>query len=206
VDKRPEKITAPRRRRRTASDARTAILAAAEKLLEHRSPDTLRLQEVAVAAQISHPTLLHHFGSREGLVEALNQKTANDIAEYLESFVGNMPDSPPDLIGTIFEKFRGGQAQRLAWLAMGQHTEAKRSPYFERIVTAATALRAELAARRGAAKPTRDDMEFIFHLVLVTAIGEGIVGDTMHPDTSEPDRQARRTEFIDRFKQLLRHR
>ena len=176
MDRLSKATSAPPRRRRTADDSRAAILAAAEKLLQNRSPDALRLQEVAAAAQISHPTLLHHFGSREGLVEALNQKTANDIAEYLESFVGNLPDAPPDLIGTIFEKFRGGQAQRLAWLAMGQDTEVKRSPYFERIVTAATALRTELGARQGAAEPTRDDMEFIFHLVLVTAVGEAIVG------------------------------
>ena len=55
--------------RRTAEDARAAILDAAERRLGATGPGGIRLQEVAADVGVSHSTVLHHFGSREGLVE-----------------------------------------------------------------------------------------------------------------------------------------
>ena len=42
-------------------------------------PAGLRLEAVAKAAGVSHPTILHHFGSREGLIHALNGKTVEQF-------------------------------------------------------------------------------------------------------------------------------
>ncbi len=42
-------------------------------------PAGLRLQEVAKAAGVSHPTILHHFGSREGLIQALNLRSVEQF-------------------------------------------------------------------------------------------------------------------------------
>src|SRR5688572_5204467 len=60
-----------KRVRRTAGAAREAILDAAEKRLAEGGPAGLRIQEIARDVGISHPTLLHHFGSRAALVEAV---------------------------------------------------------------------------------------------------------------------------------------
>src|SRR6478736_553059 len=57
--------------RRDAETARAAILEATEKRLVHVGPSGIRLQEVAADAGVSHPTVLHHFGSREALVQAV---------------------------------------------------------------------------------------------------------------------------------------
>src|SRR5687767_8641945 len=57
--------------RRTAEDARTAILDATERRLVEHGPSGIRLQDVAADVGVSHPTILHHFGSRERLVEAV---------------------------------------------------------------------------------------------------------------------------------------
>ncbi len=48
------------------------ILEAAQASIARSGPAGLRLQEVAEAAGVSHPTILHHFESREGLIRALN--------------------------------------------------------------------------------------------------------------------------------------
>lgn len=54
--------------RRTADEARERILQAADARLLAHGPAALRLQELAADVGISHPTILHHFGSREALV------------------------------------------------------------------------------------------------------------------------------------------
>ena len=71
------------RRRRSAAETRDAILEAAERRLVDGGPEAIRLQEIAADAGISHPAILHHFGSREGLVEAMvaarNRKASGAI-------------------------------------------------------------------------------------------------------------------------------
>ena len=59
------------------------ILEAAEANMGAGGPVGLRLQEVAKAAGVSHPTILHHFGSREGLIQALNLKAIDHLKSVL---------------------------------------------------------------------------------------------------------------------------
>jgi AcrR family transcriptional regulator len=72
-----------KRIRRTPEEARALILEAAEGTIAKTGPSGLRLQDVAKAAGVSHPTILHHFGSREGLVKALNLRTLEDLKAVL---------------------------------------------------------------------------------------------------------------------------
>ena len=61
----------PRRKRRTAEDAREVILdplPQPEPRNRRRKTAGIRLQEVAADVGVSHPTVLHHFGSRAELV------------------------------------------------------------------------------------------------------------------------------------------
>ncbi len=58
-------------RRRNLAETRGAILDAAERRLIDGGPDAVRLEKIAADAGVSHPAILHHFGSREGLVEAI---------------------------------------------------------------------------------------------------------------------------------------
>jgi AcrR family transcriptional regulator len=63
--------TPARRRRRDPDSAKASILEAAKSLLESRGPDGFTLREVARAARVTHPLVLHHFGSRERLIGGL---------------------------------------------------------------------------------------------------------------------------------------
>src|SRR5205809_814516 len=60
-----------KRLRRSPEEARRLILETAQALIARAGPEALRLQEIAAAAGISHPLILHHFGSREGLVHLI---------------------------------------------------------------------------------------------------------------------------------------
>lgn len=55
-------------------EARDAILTAAEKIIVDVGPAGLRISAVAKQAHMAHPNIIHHFGSREGLLQALAEK------------------------------------------------------------------------------------------------------------------------------------
>lgn len=80
------------RRRRDPEAARAEILAAAEQLVFEQGPQGLKIKAVAQAAGMTHPTILHHFGSASGLLQALQQHFSRQIRE---SFVNALHDSPP---------------------------------------------------------------------------------------------------------------
>ena len=71
------------RRRRSREEARRLILDAAERLLTEGGPEAVRLQEVGRAVGISHPAVLHHFGSREGLLLELESRAMERLQELL---------------------------------------------------------------------------------------------------------------------------
>src|SRR6516165_9764680 len=72
-----------KRQRRTPEEARRLILQTAQELIASTGPEGLRLQDIAAAAGISHPLILHHFGSRERLVRALTRQAAAELRDKL---------------------------------------------------------------------------------------------------------------------------
>jgi TetR/AcrR family transcriptional regulator len=56
------------------------ILAAARGEFARRGFGAARLQDIAAQAQLSHPTLLYHFGSKEGLYAAVIEQAMQDWA------------------------------------------------------------------------------------------------------------------------------
>src|SRR5690606_21428412 len=78
---RPASKPAGKRIRRPAEEARRLILDAAEVRLAAQGPEGIRLQDIARDVGISHPAILHHFESREGLVRALIARTSKQLRE-----------------------------------------------------------------------------------------------------------------------------
>jgi AcrR family transcriptional regulator len=112
------------RKRRSGEEARTAILDAAETMLREVGPDGIRLQEVAAAVGVSHPTVLHHFGSREGLVEALVKRSLESIQSGVLEDVTAMPGTEgiAALLDRVAAQMKDkGRARTLLWLALSGH-------------------------------------------------------------------------------------
>src|SRR5689334_12601561 len=59
------------RKRRSAEDTKQEILDVAEKRFVEGGPAAIRLQDIARQVGVSHPAVLHHFGSKEALVDAV---------------------------------------------------------------------------------------------------------------------------------------
>src|SRR5262245_5867907 len=111
-----------RRQRRTAEEARRIILEAAERRLRERGPAGIRLQDIAAEVGVSHPAVLHHFGSRELLIEAVVHQTIRGLEEELvaafDSSRGAAPD-PVTLLDRVSKTLGDrGQARLLAWLVL----------------------------------------------------------------------------------------
>jgi TetR/AcrR family transcriptional regulator, repressor for neighboring sulfatase len=165
-----------RRQRRTPEEARRLILEAAQDLLARTGPEGLRLQEIAAAAGISHPLILHHFGSREGLVRALTQQAVAELRDRLIAAIGSAEYSLEQQLDRVFDAFRDGLAQRLAWLATvdPQGQQAGTAMVMRDIADRLHTRR--LATAPPGASIERAETESMIHLIATAAFGDAIFG------------------------------
>lgn len=172
----------PKPRRRLEADvARALILDAAEKRLVHVGPGGIRLQEVAADAKVSHPTVLHHFGSREGLVKAVCARALQRINASLVEAIAASTGEDEQLeailqnVASSFE--RSGHARVLLWLALEGQRIDKAEAHLSDVVDAAHALR--ISRRHGKKKPSRDDTGFAIVLGALALVGGAILATPM---------------------------
>ncbi len=167
------------RRRRPAEEAQRAILDAAEQRLLAAGPDALRLQDVAADVGVSHPAILHHFGSREGLMRAV---TARALASLEADLVRRLADPTDDVDGAalldrVFETLGDrGHARLVAWLVLTGLGDAPPGAGV-RVVRAVADLVHE--RRMAAGRATSADFEdslFTIMLAATALFGDAIVG------------------------------
>jgi AcrR family transcriptional regulator len=181
-----------KRLRRTPEEARRQILETAQALIASTGPDGLRLQDIAAAAGISHPLILHHFGSREGLVRAMTRQAAAELRDKLLAAMASSEYSVEQQLDRVFDAFRDGLAQRLVWLAtVDAGEDAEGTQMIMRDIADKLHERRIAAAPPGAAI-TRDDTDALIHLVATAAFGDALFGSQLHrsaglPATDETD-------------------
>jgi AcrR family transcriptional regulator len=160
----------------------------------------LRLQDVARAAGLSHPTILHHFGSREGLVRALNQRSLEALRNSVIERLGSA-QSGDDNIKQAFAAYRDGVAQRILWLIQSAPPETPGGlRFFDEIVEALHALRLKFAAP--GTVPDIEDTRAVIHLTTIAAFGDAVIGPRLRQETGEKERVAR-ARFESWFAQLV---
>jgi AcrR family transcriptional regulator len=177
------------------------ILDAAEACMARAGPAGLRLQEVAEAAGVSHPTILHHFESREGLIRAVHQRSLGQLREMLTAAMTG-PGASIQPVAATFAAFREGLAQRMLWmLQSGPPPAGAALPIFEEMVDHLHAIRLRLA-RPGEAIE-RDDTRAMVHLTVVAAFGDAVIGQRLRRSpTPEADAEGAR-RFADWYARLL---
>jgi TetR/AcrR family transcriptional regulator, repressor for neighboring sulfatase len=169
-----------KRTRRTPDEARRLILDAAQAAIARTGPEGLRLQEIAAAVGISHPLILHHFGSRAGLVRELTREATIELRDKLVEAMTAGDFSVEAQLDRVFDAFRGGLAQRMAWLATvdpegGHGGERGTNMMIQREIADHLHAKRIAGAPPGAA-PRREDAEFLVHLIAVTALGDALFG------------------------------
>jgi AcrR family transcriptional regulator len=113
-----------RRRRATGEEARARILEAATDLLRKTGPEGLRLSALARELGVSHQAILYHFGSREGLVEAVVHGALESLQAEMAGGLRVLDDherGAAKLLERAFEVLADqGYGRLLAWVALGK--------------------------------------------------------------------------------------
>lgn len=205
----PEPKREAKRVRRSADEARRLILDAAEERLAAQGPEGIRLQDIARDVGISHPAILHHFESREGLVCALIARTSTQLRDKMLGALQSKHNGAEvveanELIGNVFETLSDrGTARLLSWMLL-----TGRSPQNSTSGALVTEIADELHARRkeDAVKnsqpaPDREDTLFMAILTANAAFGDAIIGRELAQEAGLD--QAGITRFRAWFAKLL---
>lgn len=204
----------PKRRRRTPESARREILDAAGRQLMKDGPDGLRLQPIAADLGISHSSILHHFGNRDGLLDALSldafQSLERDLKQSFETPTGGDPAT--DLFDQIARILgERGHARLLAWQllsgrgpseptasdAPGKGGEAEATGLLDRLARTVHTLRIEHARSQGRAIPDLDATRRLVLWTALTVFGEAFAGDLMLHSAGFGRDAASRKQFRD---------
>lgn len=191
-------LSAPGRRlRRTAEAARREILDAAERRLAELGPDGIRLQQIASDVGVSHPAILHHFGSREGLIAAVARRAVESLETDIITAISRATESgEPAALQVIEQAHRvlveKGHARVLAWLMLSGHG-----------IEPGGRVRAvaEVVHRRRREIPAEKDAEFedtVFRILLVALamFGEAVAGPQMRASAGISGDRATSRRFL----------
>lgn len=191
--------------RRSADEARELILDAAEAQLTRHGPDALRLVQLAEELGISHPAILHHFGSREGLVRAVVLRTAERLeSQVFASLRGNLDDeeNAVALLERIFRALSDeGHARLLVWLYLSGHT-ADPVGYGQKMRHIADAIH----ALRRLHKPDAGSEDTLFTVLLagIALFGNAIAGAPLRASAGLRDDPGANGRFLAWMTRLLR--
>lgn len=176
------------RLRRSPEAARENILAACEAILLEKGPQALKLADVAAAAGVANATVLHHFGSIDGVQTALMERMIRQLVERIAADFSHQQDAVGRVgagARALFDAFgtRGG-ARLAAWLELTG--ESRRMTAIREAIQDVAALRMQLDA------PPDDGAVQDFMLVCVSmALGVGLFGDTMAELLGRPPQRIR---------------
>ncbi len=169
-----------KRIRRTSAEAKAVILDAAQKRLREEGPMGIRLQDLAADVGVSHPAILHHFGSRDGLIRAVLAREFASLGElFLREVRGTGSDlvDIPTMVASNLRLLSGKDPMRLlAWLFL----EGGPLPRVDDMVRGFAEASYVRLMDGGWNRDRRfefEDMLFVSVMVVFCAVGMGVIGD-----------------------------
>ena len=184
-----------RRVRRSAPAARRLILDAAEKQLAQRGPDGVQVQDVASDVGVVPATVLHHFGSRNGLLDELMSYGAKRLEERLADLVSA---AKPDLV-TLGEELLDLYASR-GYAALYASIARRKAPHARKPGSGPlSSLLHRLEAARGlTTRRLRERAAFAVLTLNLVAFAEAHVGQVLEITAGRRDADGTldRTRFV----------
>jgi AcrR family transcriptional regulator len=180
----------PKRRKRSAREARDEGLVAARGLLLGGGPAAVTLANVGRAIGMSHTNVIHHFGSAGGLQTALMESMIRDLADALGDAVSQLHTdaaAPSMLVDRVFDAFgEGGAGQLAAWLVLARefdHLEPVRQAVLDLVVA---------VKERAIEVPDRDArIRSIVLLIAICAFGDAVIGPHLREMLGQDEDAAR---------------
>ena len=185
----------PQRKRRSKEEARAEILEVAKAALLARGPDGIRLDEIAGEIGVSRQALLHHFGSREGLLREVVREAWTGLFEELNALIKprDVDDDGRFDAGSFIERVddvtrKKGNARLGAWLLLSE--QGLPDPVFNDAIAA-------LPRALSAGRSDDDARQIQFSLLLAGAalFGDAIFGGRLRQALALPDTEDERAAF-----------
>lgn len=202
-------------KRQPAEQARREILEHAELLLLDHGPDALKLERIAKSMGSTHSRILHHFGSRNALLEALldhgRQKILSSKLDAIEG-LDRKPANDTELVelladvsNQIVASDRRTRIPELmaALKVYGVRLDQEAEGTYDDIIAVLHLLRGAFAAKRGLTAPTEDDSRFLIVLAVFCLFAEGTIGDEIRNAARCGDPVESRKRFWDWFAEML---
>jgi TetR/AcrR family transcriptional regulator, repressor for neighboring sulfatase len=190
INQRKRFPSAPRRRR-SADEARSEALAAARKLLIERGPEAVTLKAVADELGVSHPNILHHFGTAAELESELMSTMVRDLAEVLMGVAAHLRSdvgAPRALVDMVFDAFdKGGAGKLAAWIVLSGNA-GHLEPVRDAVVELVRALEEKFSNEKG--DPHLGVTSAVLFIALM-AFGDSVIGEPLK-DMVDRERTASR--------------
>ena len=164
-----------RKTHKSPEQARNAILDAAEKVITEVGPAGLRISNVAKEAGMAHPNVIHHFGSREGLITALTTRCGERTTQRITAAIQRAAEASEAekrsaLTEVLDNVFPGEEGRLIAWLHMSG-VESSVDENMAQILAVAQNLRQTVAENSDAANTNR-----LVGLITLALLGEVVYG------------------------------
>jgi AcrR family transcriptional regulator len=179
-------------------------LEAAEAQLMKVGPEGLRLTDLAKTLRVSHPAILHHFGSREGLVAAVVRHSMQALSAQLLAALraGNQSADRAKLIEMVAEVCgERGLGRLIAWLMLSGR--ASKLPRGTDLPLKQLADAAHVLRQQHSQAASYDDTLFILQLVATVLLGDAIFGEAVRAASGIENSQEAAHEFRVRLLRLL---
>jgi len=160
--------------------AQEVILDAAEEVIVAVGPAGLRISAVAKKAGMAHPNIIHHFGSREGLINALaqrvGQRSADRVTEAIKRATQASPENRVDAMTHVLDTaYPGDEGKAAVWLHLSG-AESSLKSNMERIVQLSHSLRQTIDSDASLDNTNRLVMLITLALVGEVVSGQGVKG------------------------------
>jgi AcrR family transcriptional regulator len=178
-----------KRRRLTPESAKTVILEAAERRLIEGGPDAVRVQAIARELGVTDAAIHHHFGNREGLLQALLRFGGHRLREAVAKVIAAHPRDEFDvsaLVGGLLPVFEHSGYSWLALWLWAAGWRDKGSGLFDEIADAIEKRRR--GRRRGEASRASAGVEsrLLASWLVLTLMAEPILGRPARRSVSLP--------------------
>ena len=178
--------------RRSPEQAKDHILHIAEEQFDSAGLEGLKLTDIAANAGISHGTILHHFGSRDGLHNALMQRLVTRLVEGIINSIRETGEKQQShdrtrSLRTLYDSLATPQhASLIHWLVSGQGSGDRIAALSGQL----TILFDQLAEQMLSTFPAEDaedqdlalrEIRFYIKMAATAAIGTGLAGRVVKP-------------------------